>query len=63
MRWPFQRSFLACGSKVFYILLLPIFTLQVKIGNKKMIATALPKAKTAFGMRSRTSILFERYCD
>jgi hypothetical protein len=27
--------FLACGSKVLYVLLLPIFTLRAKIGNNE----------------------------
>jgi hypothetical protein len=46
MRWPLQW-FLACGSKVLYGSLLPVFALRRKTGNTRMVVTALPKAKTA----------------
>jgi hypothetical protein len=37
--------FIACGSKVFYLILLPDFRpAGRKSGNKKMVSTALPKA-------------------
>jgi hypothetical protein len=36
---PTSAWFLACGSKVFYVLLLPFFAQRAKNGNK-MVATA-----------------------
>jgi hypothetical protein len=34
-RWPLGSGFSACGSKVLYVFMLPIFALRAKIGNKK----------------------------
>ncbi len=41
------RCLFACGSQVLYVLVADFLPYGRKIGNKKMAATALPKALTA----------------